>query len=152
MLHLVRVAEKQPPADLFLLSLLYPVQIKTNLTYSITGIPTFRGAGGLWRKHKAMELATPEAFHENPSRVWQFYHYRREACVAYISYFCYLSVYLTDDGDICSAFKAQPNDAHRSLGLLTQPDVLLRVAPKCQSFQIITQESLYFRLRDTRSY
>jgi NAD-dependent SIR2 family protein deacetylase len=25
-----------------------------------------------------MSLATPEAFFENPSRVWQFYHYRRE--------------------------------------------------------------------------
>ena len=24
------------------------------------------------------ELATPEAFYENPSRVWEFYHYRRE--------------------------------------------------------------------------
>ena len=25
-----------------------------------------------------MGLATPEAFQANPSRVWQFYHYRRE--------------------------------------------------------------------------
>lgn len=24
------------------------------------------------------ELATPEAFSRNPSRVWEFYHYRRE--------------------------------------------------------------------------
>ena len=43
-----------------------------------TGIPTFRGAGGMWRKHNATKLATPEAFAKNPSRVWQFYHYRRE--------------------------------------------------------------------------
>ena len=43
-----------------------------------TGIPTFRGIGGLWRKYDAIGLATPQAFKENPSRVWQFYHYRRE--------------------------------------------------------------------------
>ena len=41
------------------------------------GIPTFRGAGGLWRSLNATELATPEAFEENPSLVWQFYHHRR---------------------------------------------------------------------------
>ena len=42
------------------------------------GIPTFRGAGGLWRKYDAMNLATPGAFAKKPSQVWQFYHYRRE--------------------------------------------------------------------------
>uniref|UniRef100_A0A5K3FPQ3 NAD-dependent protein deacylase n=1 Tax=Mesocestoides corti TaxID=53468 RepID=A0A5K3FPQ3_MESCO len=41
-------------------------------------IPTFRGAGGLWRKYAATDLATPEAFGNNPSLVWEFYHYRRE--------------------------------------------------------------------------
>uniref|UniRef100_U3F7H3 NAD-dependent protein deacylase sirtuin-5, mitochondrial n=1 Tax=Micrurus fulvius TaxID=8637 RepID=U3F7H3_MICFL len=43
-----------------------------------SGVPTFRGAGGFWRKWHAQELATPEAFARNPSRVWEFYHYRRE--------------------------------------------------------------------------
>lgn len=43
-----------------------------------SGIPTFRGAGGLWRRHQATSLATPEAFAANPSLVWEFYHYRRE--------------------------------------------------------------------------
>lgn len=43
-----------------------------------SGVPTFRGAGGYWRKWNAQELATPEAFSRNPSRVWEFYHYRRE--------------------------------------------------------------------------
>ena len=41
-----------------------------------SGIPTFRGAGGLWRKFDAISLATPEAFEASPNRVWQFYHYR----------------------------------------------------------------------------
>ncbi|XP_059198061.1 NAD-dependent protein deacylase sirtuin-5, mitochondrial [Centropristis striata] len=43
-----------------------------------SGVPTFRGAGGYWRKWEAQELATPVAFSRNPSRVWEFYHYRRE--------------------------------------------------------------------------
>lgn len=32
----------------------------------------------MWRKYDAMSLATPEAFNNDPARVWQFYHYRRE--------------------------------------------------------------------------
>lgn len=43
-----------------------------------SGIPTFRGAGGFWRKYQAMDLASPTAFRANPSLVWEFYHYRRE--------------------------------------------------------------------------
>ena len=43
-----------------------------------SGVPTFRGAGGFWRTYSAPDLASPEAFAENPSLVWEFYHYRRE--------------------------------------------------------------------------
>ncbi|XP_040611831.1 NAD-dependent protein deacylase sirtuin-5, mitochondrial isoform X1 [Mesocricetus auratus] len=43
-----------------------------------SGVPTFRGAGGYWRKWQAQDLATPQAFARNPSQVWEFYHYRRE--------------------------------------------------------------------------
>ncbi|XP_033214689.1 NAD-dependent protein deacylase sirtuin-5, mitochondrial-like [Belonocnema kinseyi] len=42
-----------------------------------SGIPTFRGAGGFWRKYQAQSLATPEVFASNPSLVWEFYEYRR---------------------------------------------------------------------------
>lgn len=42
-----------------------------------SGLPTFRGAGGLWRTHDATSLATPEAFQRDPGLVWQFYSYRR---------------------------------------------------------------------------
>ena len=34
-----------------------------------SGVPTFRGAGGFWRTYQAQQLATPEAFDENPSLV-----------------------------------------------------------------------------------
>ncbi|XP_033752357.1 NAD-dependent protein deacylase sirtuin-5, mitochondrial-like [Pecten maximus] len=43
-----------------------------------SGVPTFRGAGGYWRKWQAQQLATPEAFDRDPSLVWEFYHHRRE--------------------------------------------------------------------------
>jgi NAD-dependent deacetylase sirtuin 5 len=43
-----------------------------------SGVPTFRGAGGYWRRWQAQELATPESFSRNPSLVWEFYNYRRE--------------------------------------------------------------------------
>ncbi|KAH9635479.1 hypothetical protein HF086_015479 [Spodoptera exigua] len=57
-----------------------------------SGIPTFRGAGGLWRTYEAASLATPGAFRSNPSLVWEFYHYRREV-----------------------AAKAQPNAGHLAI-------------------------------------
>ncbi|XP_013885856.1 NAD-dependent protein deacylase sirtuin-5, mitochondrial [Austrofundulus limnaeus] len=43
-----------------------------------SGIPTFRGEHEKWRKWHSQDLATPEAFSRTPSRVWEFYHYRRE--------------------------------------------------------------------------
>ena len=62
-----------------------------------SGLPTFRGAGGLWRSHDAVSLATPEAFENNPGLVWQFYSYRRHM-----------------------AFKARPNPAHYALAELAR--------------------------------
>ena len=43
-----------------------------------SGVPTFRGAGGFWRRYQAQDLASPTAFAANPGLVWEFYHYRRE--------------------------------------------------------------------------
>lgn len=43
-----------------------------------SGIPTFRGAGGLWRRYEATKLATPEAWERDPGLVWEFYNHRRE--------------------------------------------------------------------------
>ncbi|KAI0334726.1 DHS-like NAD/FAD-binding domain-containing protein [Cubamyces sp. BRFM 1775] len=80
-----------------------------------SGIPTFRGAGGLWRKYNAMGLATPQAFHANPSRVWQFYHYRREKALA-----------------------AQPNPGHLALAMFSIPSLRHTLAPGSE-FTLITQ-------------
>lgn len=42
-----------------------------------SGVPTFRGAGGLWRSYSAEDLATPQAFARNPRLVWEWYDWRR---------------------------------------------------------------------------
>lgn len=42
-----------------------------------SGIPTFRGPDGLWRTHRAEDLATPEAFARDPALVWEWYDWRR---------------------------------------------------------------------------
>jgi NAD-dependent deacetylase len=54
-----------------------------------SGIPTFRGAHGLWKNYSAIDLATPEAFERNPQLVWEWYHWRQGIIL-----------------------KAQPNPAH----------------------------------------
>jgi NAD-dependent deacetylase len=43
-----------------------------------SGVPTFRGAGGLWRSFRPEELATPEAFARDPRTVWEWYAWRRD--------------------------------------------------------------------------
>jgi len=43
-----------------------------------SGIPTFRGTDGLWRKHDPMQLATIDAFYDDPKLVWEWYEDRRK--------------------------------------------------------------------------
>ncbi|KAL8702910.1 MAG: hypothetical protein Q9201_003916 [Fulgogasparrea decipioides] len=62
-----------------------------------SGLPTFRGAGGLWRNYDATSLATPEAFDADPALVWRFYSYRRHM-----------------------ALNAKPNPAHFALAELAR--------------------------------
>ena len=42
-----------------------------------SGVPTFQGPGGLWKNFRAEDLATPEAFRQNPRLVWEWYEWRR---------------------------------------------------------------------------
>lgn len=42
-----------------------------------SGIPTFRGEDGLWKKYRPEELATPAAFSRDPKLVWEWYDWRR---------------------------------------------------------------------------
>jgi NAD-dependent deacetylase len=68
-----------------------------------SGVPTFRGPGGLWRNFRPEDLATPEAFSENPRLVWEWYDWRRSVIA-----------------------RCQPNPAHQALARLSaRADVTL---------------------------
>lgn len=43
-----------------------------------SGIPTFRGKEGLWRRYDPMQLATIDAFNDSPKLVWEWYEDRRK--------------------------------------------------------------------------
>ncbi len=42
-----------------------------------SGIKTFRDSGGLWEEHRVEDVATPEAWQQNPGLVQKFYNERR---------------------------------------------------------------------------
>lgn len=73
----------QPDFSQELLEIIRQSKIITVLTgagiSAESGIPTFREAQtGLWVQYEATELATPEAFRDNPALVWEWYSWRRE--------------------------------------------------------------------------
>jgi NAD-dependent deacetylase len=57
-----------------------------------SGVPTFRGADGLWKNFRPETLATAEAFDRDPKLVWEWYAWRRSRIAA-----------------------CEPNAAHRAL-------------------------------------
>ena len=57
-----------------------------------SGIPTFRGVGGLWNTYRIEELANPQAWARDSELVWKFYSWRRSMAVP-----------------------CEPNPAHRAL-------------------------------------
>ena len=46
------------------------------------GLPTYRGAGGLWASYKWEEYACQRAFDRDPARVWVFHEERRRVMAA----------------------------------------------------------------------
>src|SRR5262245_60818142 len=62
-----------------------------------SGLATFRGPDGLWKGRDPTQVATPEAFAEDPRAVWEFYHWR-----------------------IRQAIKVEPNPGHHALAELAR--------------------------------
>lgn len=55
-----------------------PIVILTGAGISAeSGLPTFRGNGGLWNGHRVEDVCRPEAFEANPEMVNEFYNQRR---------------------------------------------------------------------------
>ncbi|MEB3861962.1 MAG: NAD-dependent deacylase [Desulfurococcales archaeon] len=69
-----------------------------------SGIPTFRGSGGLWRRFRPEDLATPEAFQRDPRLVWEWYAWR-----------------------IKMVLEAEPNPAHRAIARLEEAGLVKAV-------------------------
>ncbi len=76
-----------------------------------SGVPTFRGAGGIWRGYDAQVVASPECFAARPDLAWAFYHCRRQLLVDKI-----------------------PNSAHYSLTALQQ-----KLSVQGKKVHIVTQ-------------
>src|ERR1700681_1407147 len=95
-----------------------------------SGIPTFRGSGGLWRNFRSEDLATPEAFARNPMLVWEWYEWRRSLVRA-----------------------AEPNAAHRAIARLDALVVTQNVDglhERGGSKDILELHGNLFRVRCTR--
>lgn len=43
-----------------------------------SGVPTYRGAGGIWKQYDYQRYACQTAFERDPLAVWEFHNYRRE--------------------------------------------------------------------------
>lgn len=69
-----------------------------------SGIPSFRGAQGMWAKYDPMEYATLHAFMQSPRKVWEM---------------------LSEMVSVCGG--AMPNAAHKSLAALEETGVVRAV-------------------------
>jgi len=78
-----------------------------------SGIPTFRGADGLWKDYRPEELATPQAYATNPELVWEWYAMRTN-----------------------TVLQAEPNDAHRALAKLSKSKKLTLVTQNVDGLHI----------------
>ena len=60
-----------------------PIVVLTGAGISVeSGLPSFRGAGGLWEGRHLEDVATPEAFARQPAVVQRFYDQRRRQLLA----------------------------------------------------------------------
>ena len=97
-----------------------------------SGLGTFRDSGGLWENFKIEDVATPEAFHKNPSLVLDFYNIRRKELL-----------------------QSHPNDAHTSLNRLQQSYNLSIITQNIDDLHERSGSSdvlhLHGKLRESRS-
>jgi NAD-dependent deacetylase len=83
-----------------------------------SGVPVFRGPGGLWEGNRPEELATPEAFARDPEKVWRWYRWRLDKIAG-----------------------AGPHDGHRALVDLEQGNRLDRVTVITQNVDSMHQRA-----------
>lgn len=98
-----------------------------------SGIPTFRGSGGLWRDFRPEELATPAAFRRDPKLVWEWYEWRRGLIR-----------------------EARPNAAHEAIARVADAAVVTQnvdsLHTRAGSADVIELHGNIFRVRCTREH
>jgi NAD-dependent deacetylase len=62
-----------------------------------SGVPTYRGKGGIWKEYDYEDSACQRAFDRDPEHVWEFHNYRRDL-----------------------VGKCAPNDGHRAIARCEQ--------------------------------
>lgn len=98
-----------------------------------SGVPTFRGPGGLWRNYQPEDLATPEAFRRDPKLVWEWYEWRRGLIR-----------------------EAKPNAAHEAIAQLGDAVVITQNVDRLHrlagSQDVVELHGNIFRVRCTREH
>ncbi|HSB73376.1 MAG TPA: NAD-dependent deacylase [Candidatus Methylomirabilis sp.] len=132
-----------------------------------SGVPTFRGEGGLWRQYRTEDLATPEGFRRDPALVWEWYDWRRQLiarcepnpahhAIAALERGCrdFLLITQNVDGLHRKAGSQRLVELHGNLwrvrcpseGTITErPEVPLRpIPPRCECGELLRPDVVWF--------
>lgn len=93
-----------------------------------SGIPTYRGAGGIWEEYDYVEHACQRAFDADPETVWDFHDARREAVAA-----------------------CEPNEGHRLIAGLENAQIITQnidgLHQRAGSLEVIELHGSLWRVR-----
>ena len=93
-----------------------------------SGIPTYRGAGGLWHEYDYRSYACQDAFERDPEKVWDFHDLRRRKVAA-----------------------CEPNEGHRIIAALPHARVITQnvdgLHQRAGSADVIELHGSLWRLR-----
>jgi len=81
-----------------------------------SGIKTFRDSGGLWEDHDIYEVATPEAWQNNPTLVTEFYNARRKQVIEAIPNKAHLAIAELDNHFDVTVITQNVDDLHERAG------------------------------------
>ncbi|CAM3670927.1 NAD-dependent deacylase [Nocardioides zeicaulis] len=83
-----------------------------------SGLATFRDSGGLWEGHDPMQVATPEAYADDPDLVLRFYDERRDALAHAVPNAAHLALARLEDalGDDLLLVTQNVDDLHERAG------------------------------------
>ena len=81
-----------------------------------SGLKTFRDSDGLWEGHDVMEVATPQAWHNNRALVLEFYNQRRKQAVSVAPNLGHLTLAELEDSFEVSIITQNVDGLHEAAG------------------------------------